>query len=85
MNHHSNNPILEFFKYDHLRPEYQGMSKEFFDLVQECDERIPNNAEKSAGFRKLLEAKDCMVRAIIQGESSGAPFHNKQNLVANVP
>ena len=29
------------------------------------NEQLPDGPEKSAGLRKLLEAKDCMVRAAL--------------------
>jgi len=32
---------------------------------------LPNCAEKSAGLRKLLEAKDCFVRASIEEKEVG--------------
>ncbi|MEM8271221.1 hypothetical protein Q4R99_19595 [Morganella morganii] len=39
------------------------MSKPIGDLAEQMDEQLPDGAEKSAGLRKLLEAKDCLVRA----------------------
>jgi hypothetical protein len=29
------------------------------------DEKLKNNEEKAAGMRKLMEAKDCFVRAAL--------------------
>ena len=55
--------ILKFFKYDHLPEHLQEISKPFGDLATWMDENLPDCAEKSAGLRKLLEAKDCAVRA----------------------
>ena len=34
-------------------------------LARELDAQLPDGAEKSAGLRKLLEAKDCFVRATL--------------------
>lgn len=59
----SANPIMRFFEYKHLPEHLQGVSKEIGELAQSMDEKIPDSAEKSAGLRKLLEAKDCLVRA----------------------
>lgn len=63
-------PILRFFRSDHLR---EGMGKDFSAacaaLARSADETIPDNAEKSAGLRKLLEAKDCFVRAALPPEA----------------
>ena len=57
------NPIMSFFEYAHLPEHLQAVSKPFGELAALMDANLPNNAEKSAGLRKLLEAKDCMVRA----------------------
>jgi len=57
------NPIMKYFEYAHL-PEYlQAVSKPIGELAKILDEELPDSAEKSAGLRKLLEAKDCFVRA----------------------
>jgi hypothetical protein len=56
-------PIMQFFKYSHLPPHLQAISKPFGDLAQEMVDKLPRNPERSAGLRKLLEAKDCAVRA----------------------
>ena len=55
--------ILQFFAYAHLPPHLQEVSKPLGDLARQMDESLPDGAEKSAGLRKLLEAKDCLVRA----------------------
>lgn len=59
------NDILKYFKYDHLPKELQLISKPISDLAKEMDEKLDDSAEKSAGLRKLLEAKDCLVRACL--------------------
>lgn len=56
-------PILRFFAYDHLPAHLQAISKPFADLAQQIEDSAPPSAEKSAGLRKLLEAKDCVVRS----------------------
>lgn len=56
-------PILKYFKYDHLMGPLQEVSKPIGELAKLMDETLPDGAEKSAGLRKLLEAKDCLVRA----------------------
>jgi hypothetical protein len=56
--------ILEYFEYDHLPDELQLASKPFHDLAHHYAQTLPNGgAELTAGLRKLLEAKDCFVRA----------------------
>jgi hypothetical protein len=59
-------PILKFFKYDHLPQPLQDRSKPFHDLawwVANDDSKHP--AETATALRKLLEAKDCTVRAFL--------------------
>lgn len=59
------NPIMEFFKYEHLPQHLQTVSKPIGDLARMYDAMIPDSAEKTAGLRKLLEAKDCLERSAI--------------------
>lgn len=56
-------PLLQFFAYAHLPAHLQTISKPFGDLAQQMVETLPRNPERTAGLRKLLEAKDCAVRA----------------------
>lgn len=58
-------PILKFFKYAHLPGRLQEVSKPFCDLAHKMAEELPPCDETSAGLRKLLEAKDCAVRALV--------------------
>lgn len=58
-------PILKYFRYEHLPEHLAAISKPIADLAEAMDEWLPDCAEKSAGLRKLLEAKDCFVRARI--------------------
>lgn len=61
-----NNPIMKYFDFAHLPSgPLQQVSACFFDLAYMLDSRVPDSVEKSAGLRKLLEAKDCFVRAVI--------------------
>ena len=57
--------LLQFFKYDHLPEHLQAVSKPFGDLAFQIDSTLPNNPEKTTALRKLLEAKDCAVRALL--------------------
>lgn len=58
-------PILRFFTYEHLPPALQLLSKPFHDLAHEMAAAgfDSNPAEVATALRKLLEAKDCFVRA----------------------
>lgn len=56
-------PIMKYFAYEHLPAHLQEISKPIGDLARQMDESLPDGAEKSTGLRKLLEAKDALVRA----------------------
>jgi hypothetical protein len=58
-------PMLQFFQYDHLPVHLQATSKPFCLLAYAMVDTLPRNPERSAGLRKLLEAKDCAVRALL--------------------
>ena len=59
----SSSYLMQFFTYAHLPDKLQQISKPFCDMADQLDNNLPNNPEKSAAMRKLLEAKDCAVRA----------------------
>lgn len=61
----SRDPIMRYFEYAHLPPHLQAVSKLLGDLAVQMDNALPDGPEKSAGLRKLLEAKDCFVRAAL--------------------
>jgi len=56
---------IQYFEYKHLPEQLQKVSKPVSELAHQMEEMLPDGPEKSAGMRKLLEAKDCFVRANI--------------------
>lgn len=58
-------PLLQFFEYAHLPEHLQAVSKPFGDLAAQIETTLPGNPEKTVALRKLLEAKDCAVRAVL--------------------
>jgi hypothetical protein len=56
-------PILKYFAFSHLPEKLQEISKPIGEMASAFDVTLPDGPEKSAGLRKLLEAKDCFVRA----------------------
>lgn len=61
-------PILNFFSYGHLPEELREISKPFFDMAFNIAKDFlgeEKNEELEMMLRKLLEAKDCAVRAFI--------------------
>ena len=59
------NPIMYYFSYAHLPLNLQRISKPIAQLAQHMADNLPEGPELSAGLRKLLEAKDCLVRASV--------------------
>jgi len=58
-------PILKYFTFAHLPEHLQKISAPICSLAILMD-TLPNCPEKTAGLRKLLEAKDCLVRASLE-------------------
>lgn len=62
--------IMKYFKYKHLPEHLQKVSKPFSELAENINLRYQSEevdiAETIAGLRKLLEAKDCIVRSLIK-------------------
>src|SRR5713101_8037205 len=58
-------PMLQFFDFSHLRPDLQAVSKPFCELAHNSIGTLPRNPERTVMLRKLLEAKDCAVRAYL--------------------
>jgi len=57
--------ILQFFAYGHLPAHLQAISMPFHDHAQRIVDTIPRNPERTVALRKLLEAKDAAVRAVV--------------------
>ena len=56
-------PMLQFFETAHLPERLALISAPFGDLARMVAQSLPRNPERTAALRKLLEAKDCAVRA----------------------
>jgi len=57
--------IMQYFTYKHLPPHLRAVSEPFCLLAEQVAETVPRNPERSASLRKLMEAKDCAVRAAL--------------------
>ena len=56
--------LLCYFNYDHLPKNMQNLSKPFYVFAHELVEQNPRDKkELTNALRKLLEARDCFVRA----------------------
>lgn len=58
-------PIIQFFAHSHLPPHLQAVSQPFGILAQSIIDQLPRNPERTVALRKLLEAKDAAVRALL--------------------
>ena len=58
-------PIMQFFAYAHLPEHLQAVSAPFGQLAEKIVETLPRNPERTVALRKLLEAKDAAVRALV--------------------
>ena len=56
--------VLQFFAFAHLPPHLQEVSKPFHDLAHVIA-ASSSNPETTVALRKLLEAKDTAVRAVL--------------------
>jgi hypothetical protein len=56
--------VLKFFKHDHLLMNLQNVVRPFADLATLMANRY-DGPETTECLRKLLEAKDCAVRAAL--------------------
>jgi hypothetical protein len=63
--HPATNQLLRWFAYEHLPEPQREISQYLSSLAVALVERLPDGPELSTGLRKLLEAKDCFVRASI--------------------
>lgn len=78
-----NEHILQFFAYSHLPDHLQAVSKPFCELAHAIvngdngpesgtvtlGPALPRNPERTVALRKLLEAKDAAVRALLAKEA----------------
>ena len=63
--HPSTKAILKYFEYKHLPSHLQAISIHFYRLAHEMLQKVGEGPEVTVGLRKLLEAKDCFVRAAL--------------------
>ena len=64
--HPGTRQIARWFSYSHLiNSEAYKISRECHGLAEAMIGELPDGPELTAGLRKLLEAKDCFVRAAL--------------------
>lgn len=57
---------MKYFKFGHLPEKLKKVSEPFSVLATRIEIDLPNCPEKTVALRKLLEAKDCAVRAALE-------------------
>ena len=58
--------ILQWFNAEHLSPPLRKIADPIAELADDLVYQLPDGPELTAGLRKLLEAKDCFVRAKLE-------------------
>ena len=57
--------VLQYSAYEHLPTHLQEVSKPFCELAQTVADKASQSQETTVSLRKLLEAKDAAVRAVL--------------------
>ncbi|MCG8583717.1 MAG: hypothetical protein MI757_03300 [Pirellulales bacterium] len=57
--------MMQWFAFEHLPEHLQAASKPFHDLAVHITTNIDAGPERTVAMRKLLEAKDAAVRAVV--------------------
>jgi len=73
MMHPAITALLRYFEYQHLPPHLQRISKPCAELAHKMAELPLEGPEVTVGLRKLLEAKDCFVRAALPAAGTPVP------------
>lgn len=63
--HPATQQIVRWFDHDHLPEPMRTISAHSADLAEAMLRELPDSPELTTGLRRLLEAKDCFVRAAI--------------------
>ena len=61
----SEEPLLRYFSHEYFPQAPQVISAAFSKLAFTAAESVTPSVERNAGMRKLLEAKDCFIRAAL--------------------
>lgn len=71
--HPATEQLLQWFTFDHLpQGAVRDTSQMCAILAEDVIDGLPDGPELTTGLRKLLEAKDCFVRAAIDAQRTAA-------------
>jgi hypothetical protein len=62
--------MMKWFSGAHLPEELKDIVYEYSSLARKLCSNIPAGPERTVALRKLVESKDCAVRAIIEGKET---------------
>ena len=62
--------MMKWLSWRHLPPELQNIVQLYQELGMSICANIPAGPERTVALRKLVESKDCAVRAIIEGKET---------------
>lgn len=84
--HPTTEEVLKYFNYQHLPPHLQSISRACHDLMVEMVNTLPCNPQLTRGLHKLLEAKDCFVRANVKpGDHCGTRVEGGETYIHSTP
>ena len=69
--HPSVEQVARWFNTDHHLEDLRRVSDPVAELADKVMAELPDGPELTAGLRKLLEAKDCFVRAAVDKREEG--------------
>jgi hypothetical protein len=79
-----NSEHMKHFNYTHLPAHLQAISRPFAELAYDMTTKMQDSEERKMMLRKLLEAKDCAVRAYLDApKSEGSPASALDTFVEN--
>ena len=79
MENETPDPMEQFFRYGHLPQHLQDISAPFGELARRLVMTLPRNPERTVALRKLLEAKDCAVRALLVPRRRNKPDREERS------
>lgn len=59
--------MIKWLSYEHLPKELQPIVQKYHNMGLIICGTIPSGPERTVALRKLVESKDCAVRAVIEG------------------
>ena len=68
--HSATQAVAQHFEWGHLPADLAEVSQACGDLAAAMLAALPDGPELTVGLRKLLEAKDCFVRAALEARAN---------------